>query len=734
VFACQEAQGRASRPRLLGAVAAVVLLACRAIPAWAVEPDPGPPRLEAVSVEQGPVIDGALDDACWQAATRVKGFSRVDKEGPEFEPTEAWLCHDAHSIYVGFYCHDSRPAEIQALQRKRGGDISQDDAATISLDVNCDHRTAYAFGVTARGTQVETIPGGSAAKYEWRGDWRAAARVVEDGWTAELAIPFSILRYPERQQTFGVHFGRYLARMTDWSCWPDLGRSEDLTRDAQWVGLAAPKHREPVILMPYGVFDSAGGEDEGGAGGFDSKYTMSNGLVTMLSYQPDFRNIEDVVQSIDFTYAERQLPEYRPFFAEGGGSLTEWGTVEGSYYPPPTIFYSRRIATLDLGAKVFGKLGRDRLGFLWAGERGTTGDWVLAYGRDVGARGLLELGVVDHREAEGLNNQAVHLGTDWSWPMRDGGAYANADFYRGRTEGAGGDDGAVSVNAGTYKPNGIGYNAWYQQVGRDFQNVVEATEWGTWRQPVGVGYVPYTDTSSTGFSASGNQSFDSGWLERRGWDCGLSTAAYATGEMVQLNGGYSLGLRNDTSWRLGAVAGKHTGFSEQYLTLSRDWHNKDMYARGSVSGAMGNRQGGPYRFVQLTQAYRPTQDFSWQLRLEQVRLDAPSPESKLRGLQALVTATYDVSDERSISARLVYRKGNANFWLPQVYYDWASLPAELQGAPPEQEAAKLNMYLAYRQQVTRGRDIFIIVGDPNAPGTQARIAVKVMSTWSLRGL
>jgi len=734
MFAFQDARAKTGKPRPLGVVAAAVLLASQVSSVRAAEPSGGPPRLEALRVERGPAIDGALDDDCWRAATRVEGFFRVDKEGPELERTEAWLCHDSRTIYVAFYCHDSRPGEIQALQRKRGGDISQDDAAIVSLDVIGDHRTVYAFGVTPRGTQVETIPGGSAAKYEWRGDWKAAGRVVEDGWTAELAIPFSILRYPEGQQTFRVHFRRYLARMTDWSCWPDLGRSEDLTREAQWVGLATPKHREPVILMPYGVFDSAGGEEEKSAGGFDSKYTMPNGLVALLSYKPDFRNIEDVVQSIDFTYAERALPEYRPFFAEGGGQLTEWDTVQGSYFPPPTIFYSRRISTLDLGAKIFGKLGRGRLGLLWAGERGAAGDWALACGHDVGARGLLEVGVVDHREAEGLDNQAVHFGTDWFWPLRDGGAYASADFYRGRTEGPGGDDGAVSMSAGTYKPNGIGYTAFYQQVGPDFQNVVEATEWGWWRRSVGVGYVPYTDVTTTGISVTGNRIFDMGRWERRGWDCGLYTAKYANGEMQQLNGGYRLGLRNNTSWRLAVVAGKHTGFSEQYLTLSRDWHNKDMYARGSVSAALGDRQGGPYRFLQLTQAFRPTQDFSWQLRLEQVRLDASWPASKLRGMQAVVTATYDVTNERSISARLVYRKGNANFWLPQVYYDWASLPAELQGGLPDLEVAKLNTYLGYRQRVARGRDIFIIVGDPNTPGTEARIAVKVVTTLFSRAL
>jgi hypothetical protein len=694
-----------------------------------------PARLTAVAVEKAPLIDGALDDSCWQQASHVEGFSRMAKAGQEFERTEAWICYDSRNVYVAFYCHDSHPQQVHALQRKRNGDITMDDSVRLSLDVARDHRTTYSFQLTPRGTQFEEIPGGSAEKYEWRGDWTGAARIVADGWTAEMAIPFSILRYPAGQKVFGVHFARYLARMSDWSSWPDLGQGGqtlDLTREADWVGIAAPAIKPPVILMPY-VVGNVGrrGEDRTVSGGLDSKYVMPNGLVSMLSYKPDFRNIEDVVENIDFTYTQRQFPEYRPFFMEGGGQQSEWGEPAGSFYPPTMIFYSRNIPLVDLGAKAFGKFGRQSIGLLDAGEPGGAGDLVAAYGYDVGDRGKLRLGLVDHHDPEGLDNTALHAGTEWAWPKADGSEQFSANIFQGDTKGPGGDGRAFDLNAWRDRPNGLGWWGWYQDIGRNFQTVTEQTEWGPVQRQVGVGYVPETGIRGGGFSLYGSRIQDTGSIEHKGWEADTSTFEDPAGPRWAVAGGYNVQWRNGTSWQWNLGSGERAGFAERGFDFDRDWHNKDFYTHGSFGGTLGSRLGGPYRFLRLSQGYRPTKSFSWQVRLEQVHLEAERPDDNLRGVQALLTATYDLSDQKSITARAVYRRGNSNFWLPQVYYDPTKMPGELNGASPDAQVGKLNLYAAYRQRVAHGRDIFVILGDPNAASTQASIAVKLVWTHFL---
>jgi hypothetical protein len=694
-----------------------------------------PPELAAVRVEAPPVIDGALDDPCWQQSSHAEGFSRMAKPGPGLEPTEAWICYDSRNVYVAFYCHDSHPQQIHALQRKRNGDISVDDSVLLSLDVGHDRRTTYSFQLTPRGTQREEIPGGSAEKYEWRGDWTGAARITSDGWTAEMAIPFAILRYPPGQTVFGVHFARYLARMSDWSSWPDLGQGGqtlDLTREADWAGLATPAIRPPAILMPYVVGNLGNSSEEKAvAGGLDAKYVAPIGLVSVLSYKPDFRNIEDVVENIDFTYTQRQFPEYRPFFMEGGGQQSEWGEPAGSFYPPTMIFYSRSIPFVDLGAKIFGKLGRHSIGLLDAVEPGGVGDLVTGYGYDLGDRGKVRLGLVDHRDPEGLDNTAMHLGTEWMWPEPDGSAQFTANVFQGDTRGPGGDGRAFDLNAWRDRPNGLGWWGWYQDVGRDFQTVTEQTEWGPIQRQVGVGYVPETGIRGGGFSLYGSRVQDTGSVEHKGWEADTSAFDDPAGPRWALAGGYSVQWRNDTSWQWNLGTGERAGFAERGLDFTRDWHNKDLYTRGSFGGTLGTRLGGPYRFLHLSQGYRPTQSFSWQVRLEQVDLNAERSSDNLRGAQALLTATYDLSDEKSVTARAVYRRGNSNFWLPQVYYDPAKMPSEFSGGSPDAQVGKLNLYAAYRQRVAHGRDIFVILGDPNAASTQASIAIKLVWTHVL---
>ena len=312
--------------------------------------------------------------------------------------------------------------------------------------------------------------------------------------------------------------------------------------------------------------------------------------------------------------------------------------------------------------------------------------------------------------------------------MPDGGAYAGVDGYQGSTEGPGGDGEALSLNVGRYRPNGPGWAVSWDEIDADFQSVVQEEEWGSWRRPVGIGLVSETGIRGGLLSVGASRTHDAGPLERQGWDVYLNGYDDLTGGRWDVGGGYSWGWRNDTSWQWAVGGGERAGYSQRVVAVSRDWHNKDVYVKGSLEGRAGELLGGPYWFLRLSQAFRVSQDLSWQARLEQVRLNAESTDARLTGMQALLTATHDLTDEKSISVRLVYRKGNASFWLPQVYYDPARLPTELQDAPFSEEVAKLNVYAAYRQRVARGRDIFVILGDPNTPGTEARIAVKVVWT------
>ena len=177
-----------SKPSVLFALSVTVLVAaCGHATAG--------PALKAVVVEQAPVIDGDLSDACWQSVPAVTEFCYVDTGSPAAEPTTAWLAYDSENVYVAFDCKDSQPDKIVAQQTKRGGDVWRDDNVTAYFDLFSEYRGdrfSY-FTVTAGGTQAHEVRSAQTVKTEWAGDWDAAAKRNPDGYSVEMRIPFSIL-------------------------------------------------------------------------------------------------------------------------------------------------------------------------------------------------------------------------------------------------------------------------------------------------------------------------------------------------------------------------------------------------------------------------------------------------------------------------------------------------------------------------------------------------------------
>jgi hypothetical protein len=488
--------GTLGRLCLITALAAALALPLPAVAADpAGEPQAGPPALAAVKIAEPPAIDGRLNDPCWQQATHVEDFWREDVDAPEIERTEAWICYDARAIYVAFRCHDSKPGEIRGDQKKRQGSFWRDDSVEFWLDVQNLGDNFYSFRVNPAGTQYDRVPGGTSEKIEWKGDWRAAAAMDEGGWSAEMEVPFAILRYPEGQGTFRFDFGRRLAREEHRVLWPAcFAKVFDMENCARWTGVETPPAPFRYVIMPYllSVASEDGAERESLTGGLDFKGTLPNGAVTLATYNPDFRNIEDVVETIDFTFVERRLPEYRPFFQEGAG-----------YGPPGILFYSRRIGELDWGAKSFGTVGSHRFGILNAHHGGGENHFALDYKHLFGTNGWLGFSGVDRSAPDDPDNRAYGLSTYWKRPFTGGERWVSADCYQTRTQGEGGDDGAVSIGTGVGRTQGLTWSANYQSIEDEFR--------------ADDGYAPETGVRRFGLDLYEHHSYDEGATQAKEW-------------------------------------------------------------------------------------------------------------------------------------------------------------------------------------------------------------------------
>ncbi len=674
-------------------LASTLAIACYSLPCAAAEAGEGrngPPLVPAVLVEAPPVIDGTIDDPCWQQAAQVDGFWREHVDAPELQPTEAWICHDARAIYVAFRCYDDTPSAIVGQQRKRQGSMRRDDWVQVCLDVEDAGRNDYEFRVNVVGTQKDEVPGGTSEKIEWKGDWRAAARIDDQGWTAELEIPFAILRYPDGQDCFRFYLERHLAREQDHSVWPKCyAQIDDRDNCARWTGIAPPPVPFRYVIMPYALSVASENEDdrETLTAGLDFKGTLPNGVVTLATYHPDFTNIEDVVETIDFTFVERYLPEYRPFFQEGSA----YGPYQGGEWSqgPVNLFYSRRIGELDWGAKAFGTVGPHRFGLLDAYRRGGENHLVWNYDHLFGTEGNVAFSGVDRRVPGDPDNLALGLGSSWKFPFRGGSRSLSAQWFTSNTSGDGGDDHAVEFDVSAWRDQGFGWWAGYSSVGDEFR--------------ADDGYVPET----------GVHDFDVGLSHVRSHDDGavLSTEFYggaATGES-QLGPRRRVWLDHGTMWRNGwsiwasANRGERDGFDVVTNGLTLGWNWQDVYRTGGVGITWGERYGESYRYQSLSQAFPLGERWSAKLTAERAYAAGIDDEGGITPpqwfRQLVLTATYDVTDEKSISARLV-RMGSDT-----------------------------NVYGAYRQRVRRGMDLLIVAGDPNAPKWASRLAVKAI--WCL---
>ncbi len=636
-------------------------------------------KIQAFKAEEAPKIDGVLDDICWQRLPDTDDFRYEEGGAPVPEKTQAWICYDSRCIYVAFRCMDSQPDKIAAQQKKRGGAIWSDDYVGCYIDPWHAHGPTYHFNVTPRGTQQQEFPGDGGSKIEWQGDWTAAARTDETGWTAEMAIPWPILKYPKNQDTIGLYFFRRHARTDGSWCSPYLGPHEDISLMYDWVGLEPPSPKLNSIALHYTNVGLGGVRFQNG---LDIKKQLSQQVNGLITINPDFGSVEQNVENIDFTYSPRVLSDKRPFFAEGGTPHHE------SEY---RMFYSRDIEEVDFGTKVTGHTGSHEFaGLMTTSGRGDRhifykSRWTIGQDNRIG------LAAVSTREP-GIENNVLSAYGRLGKRTASRFDYCEYQLMKSFTPGAGGDGTITLVGAGGEGgPRQFGWGLWYQDVQPDYY--------------AADGIVPEPDLKGWNYHIDYWDEYADGWI--RGWSIEL----YGVGQRLHSNDLLSRGLSLDAGiwtlnnyyhlgfWR-GAYRDESTAGDGSFITyrdrtysLGYGWNQNDMYERGWIDLTFGKVAGGRSLHCQMKQAFKLGDPFHIDLNVEFVKMTGPYAR---RDRQVVASLSYDLSSERSVSARLIERDGT------------------------------LNLSLGFRQAVSRGEDIYILFGDPNADKTVNRVVVKLI--------
>ena len=162
-----------------------------------------------------PTLDGVLDDATWAQAASIEDFHQYEPvdHGEPTERTVVYVAYDDEYLYVAARMWDAEPAEIRARQMVQGLAMWFDDSFSVLLDPFNNKRTGYNFQVNPNGNRRDCVfETPTESNEDWEGIWHAEARIDDEGWVAELEIPFKTLNFDPNNPDWGFGVRRSIAR------------------------------------------------------------------------------------------------------------------------------------------------------------------------------------------------------------------------------------------------------------------------------------------------------------------------------------------------------------------------------------------------------------------------------------------------------------------------------------------------------------------------------------------
>jgi len=305
----------------------------------------------AKKIDRPVIVDGFINEPSWEETPQAGDFIQFQPERGRLASlnTVVKILYDDNFVYFGFLCYDPEPDKIAARITKRDEELNSDDAVLIYLDTFNDRRTCYFFMTNLLGTQLDgrITDNGKTRQTTWDGIWKSAGQKTDFGWSVEIAVDLSCLKYePGEEKAWGLNFGRSVPRRLEKSFW--IGPLESPLKVSQYgvlKGLELVKSEKKYSIIPHIISKLEEGKKSELEAGIDARYAFSQMVSGNLTINPDFATVEADQEKINLTRFELNLPEKRNFFLEGSEI----------YRQRINLFYSRRISDIYGGIKVYGK-------------------------------------------------------------------------------------------------------------------------------------------------------------------------------------------------------------------------------------------------------------------------------------------------------------------------------------------------------------------------------------------
>ncbi len=302
----------------------------------------GRKQLTAIRTLEKVKIDGFLDESVWNSATLATGFKEQSPDNganiSDNYQTEVKVSYTDNAIYFGLLMKDTEPDSILKELGFRDEFGKNTDWIELRLFPYDDAQNKFVFNLSAGNIQIDKKNDDAS----WNAIWNSRVRISPEGWIAEIEIPFSSLRFPDKDvQSWGINIVRHKRRTRETSSWQfmDAAVGNEDQQTGVLSGVKGLKTPIRLSLFPYITVshDEKSSSNPNSVGGLDLKYGLSNSYTLDMTLVPDFGQSDFVKEVHNISPFEVRLDENRDFFTEG----TE-------LFNKGSLFYSRRIANSNL--------------------------------------------------------------------------------------------------------------------------------------------------------------------------------------------------------------------------------------------------------------------------------------------------------------------------------------------------------------------------------------------------
>ena len=654
------------------------------------------PSTTATQLSRAPRIDGdVLGDDAWSNISPTSGFTQTrPNEGvPATQRTEVFVGFSDDTHYIGVMAYDDNPEAILVTDSRRDSALDDTDSFQVIIDGLLDRQNGYVFGTNAAGIEYDAQVineggqggfggrGGGAGGFNlnWDTTWEVEAQINAQGWSAEMAIPFTALRYGnDDAQTWGINFQRNIRRNNEESYWAPLDRNFNLNRVSEAgtiEGIQVPSQRN-LQITPYALAV----QDRGGnllssqnnqEYGLDLKWGITSSLTLDATVNTDFAQVEVDDIQVNLDRFSLFFPEKRPFFLENAGQFAIGNPREVE------LFFSRRIGItggaqipIEGGGRLTGKIGSStNIGLLRMRTEGAEGfapqnDFsVVRVNQELGNRSAIGMMYV---ERDGDGSIIGSSGEDYNRTYAVDGRWGIGDYtvirgWMSQTDSPGinSDDTAGGV-AWNYNDEDWSLNAGYSEVGENFNPE--------------VGFL----------SRRGFRKIDAGWRYRfrpENWGSLQELRPHMNFRGYwDFDGNQQTGyLHVDNHWEFNSGMEIHSGmnFTQEGVFEPFEivdgvtvpvgdyeheevqlvyWSNQSAPFSVNFQTRIGGFFGGDRENLDSTIRYRVGEKFSSELTWSHSNIDLPVPGGDFEVDLARLRMTYSFSPSMSIQTLVQYNK------------------------------------------------------------------------------